>query len=698
MSKWDELTMAEKAEMIGVAVRNGITNLQDIRDKYNEFAEGGSKGEEEEVNTDEQYLNTMERVAQDNYQKWGFSNPDEALLHALNDNTYNYRRYYGKYPQSRANADTHWTDEFKTVWHPTFSNESIYSSQKSQYNPLGLPGGFWSGDTFIPMAWQLDANEYKKGGSIHIKPSHRGRLTELKKRTGKTEAELYRTGSPATRKMITFARNARKWKHGLGGNLFSGEEEGSQQMNIFRRPSGEYFYHASPDSKEIAVTPIMTTLGDESMWTYQDENGRRYTPRLSSNEGTVTLGETPSTWENIIATSNNNYMDPVLGAPARWKASWDNNTNAIRALWDNPAITGHPLGMAAKAVEHLAGDEGLSKTLRLYQNSDGSDNARWLWQRSLTGDALTSLGLFPATAQGILLGNRAIQEGKRLVQNIGDRYQGMEDAAEYAANKVIKSSNAMDATNYIWKNRQGPQASGIIAPYKDRAAFIKKTDGTATAVATQGGNQTINLHLGGAHYGDRPWELYPMTNTERRWLGEFVETAPQGTILGEMGRTRNFAEQYAGVTPSWRKAIKDALLDRKVDNPYWGDFEKSVNARIATDKDPELLEYYKDILNGNNPLSTDSYSMMLSMARKGKYNLRYDSTPMGLFNALGVREREFYNSLSNLSAKEKVEAINEWLAKFNPEARPAYLKDGEILIPRPLLKKKTPSKSTWLKK
>jgi hypothetical protein len=273
----------------------------------------------------------------------------------------------------------------------------------------------------------------------------------------------------------------------------------------------------------------------------------------------------------------------------------------------------------------------------------------------------------------------------------------MMDAAEYAANNFIKSKNAMDVTNYIWKNRQGPQASGIIAPYKDRAAFIKKTDGTATAVATQGGNQTINLHLGGAHYGDRPWELYPMTNTERRWLGEFVETAPQGTILGEVGRTRNFAEQYAGVTPSWRKAIKDALLDRKVDNPYWGEFEKSVNARIATDKDPELLKYYQDILNGNNPLSTDSYSMMLSMARKGKYDLRYDSTPMGLFNALGVREREFYNSLSDLSAKEKVEAINEWLAKFNSEARPAYLKDGEVLIPRPLLKKKTPSKSTWLK-
>lgn len=54
--------------------------------------------------------------------------------------------------------------------------------------------------------------EYKEGGSIHIKPENEGKLTNLKKRTGKTEAELWSEGNPSVRKMITFARNARKWK------------------------------------------------------------------------------------------------------------------------------------------------------------------------------------------------------------------------------------------------------------------------------------------------------------------------------------------------------------------------------------------------------------------------------------------------------------------------------------------------------
>ena len=55
-------------------------------------------------------------------------------------------------------------------------------------------------------------SEYKDGKSpIHIK--HPGRLTRLKARTGKSESELYNDGNPAHKKMVVFARNARKWKH-----------------------------------------------------------------------------------------------------------------------------------------------------------------------------------------------------------------------------------------------------------------------------------------------------------------------------------------------------------------------------------------------------------------------------------------------------------------------------------------------------
>lgn len=93
--------------------------------------------------------------------------------------------------------------------------DSLYNRSKSQIE-----------NTYIKISVPdiiEKTNSYKQGGilkrvesgksGIHIKPENRGKLTRLKKRTGKSEAELWKEGDPAVRKMITFARNARKWKH-----------------------------------------------------------------------------------------------------------------------------------------------------------------------------------------------------------------------------------------------------------------------------------------------------------------------------------------------------------------------------------------------------------------------------------------------------------------------------------------------------
>lgn len=40
--KWEDLSIPEKAEMMKVAIRNGITSLPEIKQAYKEFAEGGN--------------------------------------------------------------------------------------------------------------------------------------------------------------------------------------------------------------------------------------------------------------------------------------------------------------------------------------------------------------------------------------------------------------------------------------------------------------------------------------------------------------------------------------------------------------------------------------------------------------------------------------------------------------------------------
>lgn len=62
-------------------------------------------------------------------------------------------------------------------------------------------------------------NQYSDGGKIYIKPENRGKFTALKERTGKSATWFKEHGTPAQKKMATFALNSKKWKHEDGGPL-----------------------------------------------------------------------------------------------------------------------------------------------------------------------------------------------------------------------------------------------------------------------------------------------------------------------------------------------------------------------------------------------------------------------------------------------------------------------------------------------
>ena len=94
---------------------------------------------------------------------------------------------------------------------PAINREVFYNPQIEQFNTQ-IP--FANGDVELVNPFM-----YKSGGKIYIKPSHRGKFTALKKRTGKSASWFKAHGTPAQRKMATFALNARKWKHGDGGLL-----------------------------------------------------------------------------------------------------------------------------------------------------------------------------------------------------------------------------------------------------------------------------------------------------------------------------------------------------------------------------------------------------------------------------------------------------------------------------------------------
>ncbi len=75
-----------------------------------------------ENNPGKGYIQFMEELAKAKSKEWK-EDEDMTLLQMLNDNTYNYKQMYEDNPDYNI-QEGHFKDTYKTVYHPTFSNES----------------------------------------------------------------------------------------------------------------------------------------------------------------------------------------------------------------------------------------------------------------------------------------------------------------------------------------------------------------------------------------------------------------------------------------------------------------------------------------------------------------------------------------------------------------------------------------------
>ena len=95
------------------------------------------------------------------------------------------------------------------------AKEDLYNKQlsaMSKYKMSSMPNSFETPNLAI----------FSNGGKIHIKKANRGKFTDYcgGKVTSECIARGKRSKSAAVRKRATFAANARKWHHALGGYLY----------------------------------------------------------------------------------------------------------------------------------------------------------------------------------------------------------------------------------------------------------------------------------------------------------------------------------------------------------------------------------------------------------------------------------------------------------------------------------------------
>lgn len=792
---WDSLSIADKAAMMRVAVQNGITNLDDIRAKYNEFAEGGnihaggsympSEGIKKRIskwegkamtgakdplsgkflknNSFESEAVAFTRALPESIREQVLNNPelaDNLFSYSYNVGAPKFKKrvvkaledYYAGKGTAKKIADSMWAsgdvklrglrnrraEEKKGVMNalkvdiPAMQVPELPVST-AVVNPFIIPA---ENTTFFPQVTPIEdnyvevqeitpeqrraeqvrntfdainnynmmmdmlsvpnnpqlmyvpknapyvvrgfggpiveaaMNEYKKGGGIHIK--HPGRLTALKKRTGKTETELYNDGNPAHKKMVVFARNARKWKHDLGGNLFSGEEEGSQQMITTHKPyydrDGMLLYNRT--LPETVIIPDSQLSPAER--NYRERQRQRNLPDYAQHKD-----------REITARQ-------MANARKEWENSFEK-----QALDYGQAIASG-VGMGADMVSRLpiySSLKGASTLSRAETPLDYVESGLWLAPIVSTVGKTAYDAAKPVVSEAANMAMETAAKGKRFVLDVGDRYQGMKDAAAY------RSANGnMDARTIAnmkwWEN--GGTPTGInragVSNYGDfRTYYLYNPENPleghySSPIVEGGGNMTLTTHLGGATPGDITQEILPMGKSEMAALSKYLRGVPENTYLGEVGKTKNYAEQYFNVKPSRMKAFKDAVHNKKeINEPYWN--EKEHIEDFMDEENPIEKAFFKHLYEANEPLSADSYKLVLQEAAKdnGRFALRYDSSPMGMFNPQGVYENEFYNSLQSLAPREQVNAINTWMKSYYPKARSSYLKNGKVMIPRPLL-------------
>lgn len=210
------------------------------------------------------------------YSDWKKAVEKHKDIHPDKDKTYDYEGFYNKYPAQawamlKDDPNAHFTDEFKTVYHPSFSNQSRYSGiVDERFNPEGVIGGPWSEDG---KKYTLSEDQAKHRWDIGNTMDYFGRAEDNGVQgfypDGRhwTTADGVMWGGTLPAVTVTPKRKAR------GGHLF--EDGGIKNHNFTWDSPVEYngtFYPsamAMMDGKQV----LTFVANDGSVW-YLDDEGQ----------------------------------------------------------------------------------------------------------------------------------------------------------------------------------------------------------------------------------------------------------------------------------------------------------------------------------------------------------------------------------------------------------------------------------------
>lgn len=120
MNRWDKLSMADRAKYIKLAVENGITELAEIRNTYNSYAEGGFTSGAN-VNAIYEAASEVEELGYPTH-KYDFTQSEK------------WADAHGYFPDKRGHRD----DRVKKPAHPTHPSRGTWNGDSFHLTELGM--------------------------------------------------------------------------------------------------------------------------------------------------------------------------------------------------------------------------------------------------------------------------------------------------------------------------------------------------------------------------------------------------------------------------------------------------------------------------------------------------------------------------------------------------------------------------------
>lgn len=404
--RWNDLSMAQKNELMGVYIKNGIKSLDEMRKHYDMS--------DDNVITYKQWVDAM-----NSKYPWLETNSEKA--------GYDYETYFNEnYDDavSRLTEDSprHFTDKYKLPNHPTFSNESMYSQGP-------MIGGKWH------YGFQEDAKGF------NIDDIKNPNIIDRLQRFANGEYRDYFTPAPVNKYKYPYIYNEdRPYTedeiydklriHDDGGFKGTNNPFGSSIKDIVSEAYRNYakenpIYTGSP------LQPVEITAERLPNAGVTDDNVRRYTNAV--NNGLLNLTQIPNT----------NLQRAVK--VRQFQDEWRDTMGEVspKVIGGLAASTLIPITLTETAPWLFAKSVTAAPKLLSATSKGINGVTSWLGSHPVTGKLIKDVVASEIGGKGVNFINKAIT-GNTWGQNVGNTFKWL---TGWNPNNTVVGKLVTDMTN-----------------------------------------------------------------------------------------------------------------------------------------------------------------------------------------------------------------------------------------------------------